>query len=154
MPLDNVSNPQSVRHGHLVAELEEFLEAFLTALEDEVGSRVDVGSVADGGAKGLDIVRCNTIGESKDLADSFGDSNLVFRRVKSELHARMQRVKRKTRLVDLKVGIGRDDGSSTKVDTFSAQVSSESTLLALETLTESSNRLLTLGARDEDSSVL
>lgn len=49
-----------------------------------------------------------------------------------------------TDLINLKVRIGRDDSSSTEVDTLSTQVTTESTLFPLETLTEPTNRFLTL----------
>ena len=49
-----------------------------------------------------------------------------------------------TDLVNLEIWIGRDDSSSTEVDTLSTQVTTESTLFPLESLTESTDGLLTL----------
>lgn len=53
-------------------------------------------------------------------------------------------MRRGTHLVDLEVGVGGDDGASTEVDSLAAEVSSETTLLSLEALAESSDRLLAL----------
>ena len=54
-----------------------------------------------------------------------------------------------TNLVDPKVGIWGDDGSPREVDSLSRQVSSEPTLLSLETLTEPSDRFVVLGSETE-----
>ena len=57
-----------------------------------------------------------------------------------------------TYLIDTKVGIGRNDGSAGEVDTLSTEITSETTLLSLEPLAESSHRLLTLQSSEEDVS--
>ena len=44
-----------------------------------------------------------------------------------------------------KVRVGRDDGPATEVDSFSAEVSPEAALLALQALHQTSRRLLRLG---------
>lgn len=49
-----------------------------------------------------------------------------------------------THLVDLKIWIGRDDGTSREIDSLSGKVASESTLLAFETLAEPSDWFLSL----------
>lgn len=79
MTLDDISDTKLVGHEVLVSELEELLELLLTALKDEVGSRVDVGTVANGGAEDLDVVRGDSVGEGEDLANSFGDGDLCTR---------------------------------------------------------------------------
>lgn len=49
-----------------------------------------------------------------------------------------------TDLIDAKVGIGGDDSSPGEVDTLSTQITSETTLLTLQPLAESSHRFLAL----------
>ena len=76
MPLDDVSNSQSLCHHLLVSELEELLESRVAALEDEVGTGVDVVPVPHGLAKYLDVVVRYSVGVGEDLGDSFRDSDL------------------------------------------------------------------------------
>lgn len=76
MPLDDVSNSQSLRHHLLVSELEELLESRVATLKDEVGTGVDVISIPDGLAKYFDVVGRYSIGVGEDLGDSFRDGDL------------------------------------------------------------------------------
>jgi hypothetical protein len=79
MTLNDVSHAKLVGHKVLVSKLEELLELLLTALKDEVRSRVDVGSVTNGGAEDLNVVRRDSVGEGEDFADSFGNGDLYTR---------------------------------------------------------------------------
>lgn len=80
---DNISNAKFIGHEILVSELEEFFVLLLTALENEVGSRVDVGSVPDGGAKDFDVVGSDSVREGENLADSFRNGDLYASRAVS-----------------------------------------------------------------------
>ncbi len=50
----------------------------------------------------------------------------------------------RTYLIDSEIWVRRDDSSSTKVHTFSAQIASKSALFALESLTKSPSELFRL----------
>lgn len=76
VPLDHVSHPQLLRHKLAISELEELLDPAVAALIDEVGSGVDVGTVAYSRTETLDIVRRDAFGVGEDLADSFGNGDL------------------------------------------------------------------------------
>jgi hypothetical protein len=49
---------------------------------------------------------------------------------------------KKTNLFNAKIGIRRDDGTTRKIDSLAGKVSSEPTLLALQTLDEPAGELL------------
>lgn len=114
MTLNNVANAQLVCHVVLVAKLEILLDVLLTALQNEVGSRMNVGTIPDSLAQRLDIVGRDTVREREDFGDALWHSDLV----------------------DLQIRVGRDDGSSREIDSLARQVATETTLLSLETLTE------------------
>ena len=68
----------------------------------------------------FDVVRGHALGVCQDLRDSLGNSDFVY----------------------AQVGVGRDDSTAGEVDTLPRQVTAEATLLSLQSLAETANRLL------------
>lgn len=94
-----------------------FCPVFLFPL-DKIGSGMDISTVYDQLAHQLQIGRMNLFGVGQDFGNVNGDTDLL----------------------DSQIGIGRNDSSTRKVDTFTAQVATESTLFTFESLDKTPER--------------
>ena len=113
MPFHDVTNPQTIGNSSAVSKLQELLEA-AASRSYIVSTWVDVTSVAYGLLEKIDVVSGHTFWICQYLGNTLWHSDLV----------------------NPQVGVGRNDSTAGEVDTFSRQVTSETTLLALQPLTE------------------
>ena len=103
--LDNVANAQVSSHHISITKLEIDLVAAFIHLDDALCSWPDIRTILDALPELGHILALGSLGVCKVLGDKLGDGDLI----------------------DTQVGIGRNDSSTRKVDTFTRQVTTEST---------------------------
>lgn len=106
-----------------------------------------VGPVQDCFSQSIDVVIGNSLRICQFPRDLYGDGNLDSCGVSFDCVTRMK--KPATNLIDVQIRIGTDDGTTREVHSLSRQVSTETTLLSLQTLTESSDRFRILWAGED-----
>jgi hypothetical protein len=74
MPLDNITNTQSIGNRITVPKFQEFL---IVAPCDKVGSRVNLGPVSHSLFQYFDVVLGYAFRIRQDLGYSFGDSDFI-----------------------------------------------------------------------------
>jgi len=114
---DNVTDGQLFGEVCTVGDKLE-VDFLVVRVLNVICSGVDIGTVKHVLAQTLDVVRKNALGVRQHLGDELGNGDLV----------------------DLEVGVGRDDRTRRKVDTLAREIATEATLLALEALAEATNR--------------
>jgi hypothetical protein len=118
MTFNDITNSQPICNRSPIPKAQKLL---VVASCHEIGSRVYLSSVSYRLSQSPDVVRRNSFWIGQDLGYTLWNCHLV----------------------NAKVRIRRNDGPSREINTLSGKVSSESSLLALESLHETTDGFLT-----------
>ena len=119
MSLDDIADPQTVCDSSSVAKLQVFFEP-IASCGDIVRTRMNITPVPDRPLQHINVMRCDAFWVRENLRDALRHCDLV----------------------DSQIGVRGDDRTPREVYTLARQVTSETTLLALQPLAEAADGFL------------